>query len=184
MYFVDCEDEDLSCRTGTHLPWKTYGWFANTVIKDMIMQIMINLLQILMWPINHTTCPCSKIWSHLDQWTQSYWPSKLENFLLCYMGKWAGGHYFAHHHGCRNIYVWRFSKLWTAVTLAFIGLLAWNSQRPFKTWLSTLCKNVVKKYVNLNFWWRHCKTRTDKIEHEEIGTCAGIEISQDVENTD
>ena len=27
--------------------------------------------------------------------------------------------------------VWRFSKLWTAVTLAFIGISTWNLQTPF-----------------------------------------------------
>ena len=54
---------------------------------------------------------------------------------------------------------WRFSELWTAVTLAFIGLSTWNLQRPFKTSLSTLCENFVKQYVNLKFWWCHCKSR-------------------------
>ena len=38
-------------------------------------------------------------------------PKKLKNFLLCYMGKWAGGRSFAHQHGCHNINVWRFSEL-------------------------------------------------------------------------
>ena len=42
---------------------------------------------------------------------QSYSPKKLEDFLLCNMGKWAGMHYFPCQHGCRNINVWKFSKL-------------------------------------------------------------------------
>ena len=32
------------------------------------------------------------------------WATEAENFLLCYVRKWAGGH------SCRNINVWRFSK--------------------------------------------------------------------------
>ena len=32
------------------------------------------------------------IWTNYD----SYGEKKLENFLLWYMGKWAGGHSFAH----------------------------------------------------------------------------------------
>ena len=43
---------------------------------------------------------------------------KLENFLLCYMGKLAGGVLY----GCRNINVWRLKKFLTAVTFAFIGV--------------------------------------------------------------
>ena len=35
---------------------------------------------------------------------------KLDNFLLCYIGKWVGGHSFAHQHGSRNINLWRFSE--------------------------------------------------------------------------
>ena len=36
------------------------------------------------------------------------------------VGKWDGGRSLAHEHGCRNINVQRFSKLWTAVTFTFI----------------------------------------------------------------
>ena len=42
---------------------------------------------------------------------------KLGNFLLGYTGKSADG-YSTHQRAA----VWRFSKLWTAVTLAFIGI--------------------------------------------------------------
>ena len=49
---------------------------------------------------------------------------KLENYLLCYMGKLTGGHSFTHQHGCPNINVWGFSKISTAVTLAFIDVLS------------------------------------------------------------
>ena len=44
----------------------------------------------------------------------------------------------------------RFSKLWTAITLAFIGVSTWNLQRYFKMGLFTFCKNLVRKVVNLN----------------------------------
>ena len=46
----------------------------------------------------------------------------MDNFLLGYMGKSAGGHSSAHQHGCHKINLWRFSKLWTAVALAFTGI--------------------------------------------------------------
>ena len=36
------------------------------------------------------------------------------------MGKSAGGHSSAHHHGCHNINVQRFSKLLVTIALAFI----------------------------------------------------------------
>ena len=49
--------------------------------------------------------------SHLDHEKQSWWPKKLENFLLCYVGKWAGGHSFAYQYGCWNINAQIFSKL-------------------------------------------------------------------------
>ena len=47
---------------------------------------------------------------------------KLENVLLCYMGKSAGAHCFAYKHGCCNTNLWRFSKLLTATALALIGV--------------------------------------------------------------
>ena len=56
-----------------------------------------------------------------------------------------------------NKNVWRFSKLWTAITLAFTGVSIWNLQRSFKMGLFTMCKNFVQKIVNLNFWWCHWK---------------------------
>ena len=36
---------------------------------------------------------------NLDKWKESYGPKKLENFLLPHMGKWVGGHSFAHENG-------------------------------------------------------------------------------------
>ena len=48
-------------------------------------------------------------------------------------------------------------KLWTAVALVLIGISIWNLQRSLKMGLFTLCKNLVKKIVSSNFWWRHCK---------------------------
>ena len=52
----------------------------------------------------------------------------------------------------------RFSKLWTAITLGFIGISTCNLQGYFQMGLSTLCKSFVRKVVNLNFWWRHCQS--------------------------
>ena len=40
---------------------------------------------------------------------------KFGKFSIMLYGKWAGRHSFAHHHGCRNVNVWRFPKIWTAV---------------------------------------------------------------------
>ena len=61
----------------------------------MTVQIMINLLQI------------SIYLSYLEQRQQSNRSKKLNNFLLCHMGTWAGGHSFAYQHSCHNIYEYR-----------------------------------------------------------------------------
>ena len=124
-----------------------YWWFAYDVIKNMIIQITTNLLYILKWAIRSYKVSLYKIQSHLDQQKQSYGSKKLEkleDFLLCYMGKRAGRLSFAHQHGYCNINVWRFFKLWTAATLACIGISTWNLQRDFKMGLITLRKNFVK----------------------------------------
>ena len=65
---------------------------------------------------------------------------EVEEFLLCYIGKWAG------EHGCRNINVWRFSELWTPIvnSCIIIGISTRNLQRYFKLGLFTLCKNFVE----------------------------------------
>ena len=77
-----------------------YWWFAYDVIKNMIMQIMINLLQILMWTIRPYDMSLYQIWSYLNERTQSYRPIKLENF--CYiMWENGAGHSFADYDGCR-----------------------------------------------------------------------------------
>ena len=71
-------------------------------------------------------------------------PVKVGYFLLYYMGKWAGGHSFAHQHGCHNINVSRFSKLLTAVTLSLIGISTRTDLKiTFKTDLFTSYKNFV-----------------------------------------
>ena len=44
-----------------------------------------------------------------------------ESSVMLY-GKMGCGRSLAHHHGCRNINVWRFLELRTAVTFAFIGV--------------------------------------------------------------
>ena len=75
------------------------------------------------------------------------------------MGKWAGGHSFARQHGCRNINVQRFSKLWTAITLDFIDVSTWTSRDTLKWGYLHFVKILVRKVFCLNFWWRHCKPR-------------------------
>ena len=77
---------------------KSNWWLAYDVIKNMTMQIMINLPQILLWPIRPYNVSLYQLWTYLDQRKQSYGPKKLENFLLCYMGRWAGKQSFAYQH--------------------------------------------------------------------------------------
>ena len=88
-----------------------------------------------------------RIFQILDQWIQSYG----EFYHVIWENELVG------IHGCRNIDVWRSSKLWTVVTLAFVSISTWNLQIPFKIGLYILCKKFVKEVVNVNFWWRHCK---------------------------
>ena len=54
----------------------------------MIMQIMINLLQILIWPIGPCKMYFHQISSYLGQRKKSYRPKQLDEFFLCNMGKW------------------------------------------------------------------------------------------------
>ena len=120
------------------------------------MQIIINLLQILIRP---TACPCTKfevIWT-----SEHRVMGKRSWIIFCYV-IWENGLV-----GVLHINVWRFSKLWTVVTLAFIGLSTWNLQRLSKTGLSTLCKNSVKKYETKNKSWRIRMTSypCDRFEH-------------------
>ena len=62
--------------------------------KNMVMQILINFIQILVWPVRSSyrlsLYQFEVIWTYANViWT--YGPKKLQNFLLCYMGKWTGG---------------------------------------------------------------------------------------------
>ena len=73
----------------------------------MIMQIMIDLSQVLIWPTKRVSVPNLK----------SFVPTKIElrakevgEFSIMLYGKMGYGRSLAHHHGCRNINVWRFSK--------------------------------------------------------------------------
>ena len=134
------------------------------VIKNMTTQIMINLPQILIWPVRPYNNSLYQIWSYFDQSKQNYRSKNLKSFLLRNMGKWV----YARQHGCHNINVWRFSKFWTAVIRKFIGVSTWNLQRPFKMRLFTLCKNFVWKIVDLIFWWHHCKPRIDKFHRWRV----------------
>ena len=73
------------------------------------------------------------------------WAKEVGEFSVMLYGKMSCRHSFVYQHGCRNINVSKFSKLWTAVTLAFFGISTWNLQRPVKAGLFILCKNFVKK---------------------------------------
>ena len=60
---------------------------------------------------------------------KSFGPTKTElrakevgELSIMLYGKMSWGYFLAHQYGCRNINVWRFLKLWTAVTFAFIGV--------------------------------------------------------------
>ena len=50
-------------------------------------------------------------------------------------------------------------QIWTAIILAFIDISTWNLQRYFKIVLFTLCESFVWNVFDLNFWWRHCRSR-------------------------
>ena len=95
-------------------PTKLYG-----VIKNMIMQIMINLPQILIWPMRpqKVSVPNLKLFGSIK--TELLAKEVGESSIMLY-GKMGWGHSVAYQHGCRNINVWRSSKLWT--TLEFINL--------------------------------------------------------------
>ena len=71
------------------------------------------------------------------------WAKKFGEFSIMQYGKMGWWPKVAHRRGCHNMYVWRFSRLWTAVTFAFIGISTWNLQRTIKMRLFTLCKNFV-----------------------------------------
>ena len=60
---------------------------------------------------------------------KSFGPTKTESrakevgeFSIMLCGKMGWWRSLAHHYGCRNMNVWRFSKLRTAVTFVFIGV--------------------------------------------------------------
>ena len=107
---------------------------------------------------NHTVCHCTKfevIWTNRN----SYGPKKLEDFLLCCMRKWTGGHSFAHQHDCGNTNVWRFSILWTTETLAFIGISTWNlyidlklvQGVPEKVSIKNFYSDLLKRFLSIPF---------------------------------
>ena len=64
-----------------------------------------------------------------ELWTKDVW--KFSIMLFENMGLWAKDSY-------QNINVWRFSKLWTALSLAFSCISAWNLQKNLKMGLFTL----------------------------------------------
>ena len=97
--------------------------------------------------IPHVSVPNLKLFGSMEM---ELWAKEVEEFSITLYGKmdwW----------GCCNINVQRFSKLWTAVTLAFIGISSWNLQRYtyFKMGLFTLYNFI----FGSNSWWRHCKPR-------------------------
>ena len=50
--------------------------------------------------------------------------------IMLWYEKWAGRCSLAYQHGCCSKNVWRFSKLWTAITFTFIGVSSWNLELP------------------------------------------------------
>ena len=54
------------------------------------------------------------------------WAKKLENFVLCCMGKWAGVHSFANEHDCHNITV--YGDLLKFEQPYFLHLLVYRSE--------------------------------------------------------
>ena len=66
-----------------------YWWFAYAVIKHMIMQIMIDLSQILGWPIRpYKTCLCTKfeaIWTNENRVTSKR-ILKIFYYVICENG--------------------------------------------------------------------------------------------------
>ena len=86
--------------------------------------------------------------SYLSQRTQSYKTKEVEYFLLCYRGKWAGGHSFARQHGCCNINVPNFKQHYLLHLLVYrLETFGDLSKRG-----NLNCgKKLVKKLFNLNF---------------------------------
>ena len=64
-----------------------YSWSAYDVIKILSMQIVVNLLQMLIWPIRPYDMSLYQIWSYLDLWKQSYGQKKSDIFSVMLYGK-------------------------------------------------------------------------------------------------
>ena len=59
-------------------------WFAHDVIKNMIMQIMFNLLRILIWPISSISTKFEVIWTKTKT---GLWAKEVEQFSVMLYGK-------------------------------------------------------------------------------------------------
>ena len=93
----------------------------------MIMQIMINFspnLDMAYKTIQSVSVPNSNLFGSMK--TQK--EKNMENFLLCYMGKWAGGHSFA-----PNMAATTCVEIILTLNSLFIGISTSNWQRHFKT---------------------------------------------------
>ena len=89
---------DMTCKT------LFYWSFPYNVNKNMIMQIIINLLQILIWPVRLTACPCTKFEVN---WTNEHRVTGKRSWIISVMlygkmGWWA----FFHHpqYKCMEIF--------------------------------------------------------------------------------
>ena len=74
-----------------------YWWFAYDVIKNMIMQVMIDCVSV---PNLKSFRPTKT----------KLWAKEGGEFSIMLYGKMGWGHSLAYQHGCRNINVWRSSK--------------------------------------------------------------------------
>ena len=85
----------------------THWWLAYDVIKNIIMQIMINLPQLFYSLKDITMCLCIKFEVVRNNENIVVGPRswRIFYYVTVYMGKWVGRHFFAHHHGCCNIIV-------------------------------------------------------------------------------
>ena len=82
---------------------KPYCWFAYDVIKNMIMQIMIEF--------QNSDMTCNTIKRVSVPTKTSLQAKGVGEFSIMLYGKMGWGCSLAHQQGCRNINVWRFSKL-------------------------------------------------------------------------
>ena len=100
---------DYEARAVEALEISLIGGFRMTSPKRRLCKLGRIFTKFLCGLKDDMTCLFTKfeiIWTS----TIELWAKEVGEFsMVCYMGKWAGGHPFAYQHGCCNINVWRFS---------------------------------------------------------------------------